>query len=206
MSSESMAQLRTALKAFGAAPVTVPQLAGIFGLTNESQKQVLRGRLDQLIKQTEVEKTGRGEFRWIGAAPRRQGETYRRLWRIIRTQPPSWSRADVARLARTDRSMADRYVPWLEDEGFVVRCGRKGNTLLYRTTSQAREQRETPWPPRDLPDPYEQEKAAAAGLITCMLTQNPDQPAVRERIRAHLGVLRTRFEDEDSTANTKTEE
>ncbi|MEG2173741.1 MAG: hypothetical protein RRY29_10870, partial [Desulfovibrionaceae bacterium] len=166
MRTDGMDTLRTALKAFGSNDVVSGlQLAAALGLETESQKQVMRRRLHGLVQQGEAERVGHGQYRYkAGAEPRKQGESYGRMWRIIRTEPSGWTIARIAMLARIERTMVDRYTRWLLDEGFVEKCGRNGNTILWRTTAKGREQRDTPWPPVDLPDPYAAERQATASL------------------------------------------
>lgn len=195
MRTSGMDELRTALKAFGSKYViTAVELASALGLETESQKQVMRRRLHELVQRGEAERIAHGQYRYKpGAEPRRQGESYGRMWRIIRTELSGWTIARVGMLARIERGMVDRYTRWLLEEGFVEKCGRDGNTMLWRTTSKGREQREIPWPPVDLPDPYAAERQAVARLCQILLTKNPDSAHVRADIGKQLAVLCKRF-------------
>lgn len=195
MRTDGMDTLRTALKAFGTKDVaTSIQLATALGLETESQKNVMRRRLQSLVQQGEAERVAYGQYRYkVGAEPRKQGEGYNRMWRIIRTENAGWAMARIAMLARIDRTMVNRYCTWLLSEGLVEKCGRQGNTALWRTTAKGREQRETPWPPKDLPDPYAAERQATARLCQILLTKNPDAAHVRADIGKQLAVLCKRF-------------
>lgn len=195
MGTEEMDSLRAALKAFGSTDVVSGlQLAAALGLETESQKQVMRRRLHELVQRGEAERIAHGQYRYkTGAEPRRQGESYNRMWRIIRTENAGWAMARIAMLARIDRTMVNRYTRWLLDECLVEKCGRQGNTALWRTTAKGREQRETPWPPVDLPDPYAAERQATARLCQILLTKNPDAAHVRADIGKQLAVLCKRF-------------
>lgn len=195
MRTNAMDTLRTALKAFGTKDIVSGlQLAAALGLETESQKQVMRRRLHELVQRGEAERTAHGQYRYkTGAEPRKQGESYGRMWRIIRTESSGWSIARIAMLARIERTMVDRYTRWLLDESFVEKCGRDGNTILWRTTAKGREQREIPWPPKDLPDPYAAERQATARLCQILLTKNPDAAHVRADIGKQLAVLCKRF-------------
>ena len=97
-----------------------------------------------------------------------------------------------------------RYVNYLEEEGFVQRCGRDRGTVLWRTTEKGQAQRETPWPPADIPDVYAEERAAMASLCTLMLTADLDKTYVREKLRVHLAVLNQKFCNQVEN-NTETE-
>lgn len=54
-------------------------------------------------------------------------------------------------------------------------------------------QRETPWPPMDIPDVYAKERAAMASLCTLMLTADLDKTYVREKLKGHLAILNEKF-------------
>lgn len=197
MRTEGMDQVRAAVKVFssdGKTVVTAVQLSEFLNLETESQKNILRKRLHMLMNRGEVEKVAYGQFRYVpGKELRRNGESYMRVWRIIRVQNPGWTIQTIAALARVSRTVVERYGKWLEDEGFVERAGRNGNSILWRTTAKGREQRETPWPLVDLPDPYAPERTATAALCTLLLTADPDQASTRVKIRKHLATLTTRF-------------
>ena len=193
MQTDGMDVLRRALRACGDEVVTVAKLSNMLGLSKHEQR-VARDRLNRLVKTGEVEKVAYGQFRYrMDYAPRRQGESYVRLWRLIRVQGPGWSRAKISALVRIGRTLVDNYVNYLEDKGFVERCGREGNTTLWRTTAKGREQRETPYPPLDIPDDYERERSATARLCQLMLTCNPDLPSTRMRIMKQLEILLQSF-------------
>lgn len=192
--AEGMDQLRAALKALGDTVVTVPVLGEMLGLQTESERQIARRRLREMIARGEVEKVGLGQFRYLpDKEPLRRGNGYIRMWKLIRVQPPGWQKTLIVSLSRMDRTTVDKYVRWLEDEGFVERSGRNGNTILWRTTAKGREQRETPWPLVDIPDPYAEERAATAALCTLLLTADPDQTSTCVKIRRHLAIMTARF-------------
>lgn len=193
MQTDGMNVLRRALRACGDEIVTVAKLSAMLGLSKHEQR-VARNRLSRLVKTGEVEKVAYGQFRYRSDhAPRRQGESYVRLWRLIRVQNPGWSRAKISALIRVGRTLVDNYVNYLEDEGFVERCGREGNTTLWRTTVEGRKHRETPYPPLDIPDDYERERSATARLCQLMLTCNPHLPSTRIRIMKQLEILQQSF-------------
>lgn len=194
MRTDGMDALRTALRAFGTRSVTAAQLGDALGLQTENERQIMRKRMHRLMKTGEMEKLSHGQYRYLPEkAPRRQGESYTRVWKIVRIQPPGWKKQTVSALSRISRTVVDRYVNWMETEGFVERAGNEGKTVLWRTTAKGREQRETPWPPLDIPDAYTDERAATARLCTLMLTGDLDAAYIREKIRAQLNILARRF-------------
>lgn len=208
MRTDGMDALRVALRAFGDEIITTAHLGDILGLKTESERQVLRRRLGQLIKTGEAEKVAYGQFRYFSdRAPSRHGESFQKIWRIVRIQPPGWSKVTIASLSRVSRSVVDRYLSHLEDEGYVDRCGRNGNSVLWRTTIKGKERRETPYPPIESRDPYEQERAATAQLCQIMLTRDLNQRSTRSRIRNSLAILMQRFctQDENQDDTQKTE-
>lgn len=196
MRTAGMEDVRNALKAFSANgnTTTVAQMRDALGAETESQRQMVRRRIQELIERGEVERVGQGHFRYIpGREPRRHGESYIRTWRIIRIQPPGWTKSSVASIARVGGTVAQRYVNFLEEEGLVERCGRERGTILWRTTEKGQVQRETPWPPTDIPDVYAKERAAMASLCTLMLTADLDKTYVREKLKGHLAILNEKF-------------
>lgn len=197
MRTDGMDQVRIALKTLsqdGAIPVTAIELAAALGLDTESAKQVMRSRLHGLIDRGEAKKAGYGQFQYVpGFEPSRNGESYRRIWKLVRIQTPGWTKQSLAATSRFARDTVERYVNWLEGEGFVERHGRRGNTVLWRTTAKAQGQRDTPLPPVDLPDPYAAEKAATGRLCNLMLTRDPAQAYVKIQIQRQIAVLVARF-------------
>lgn len=196
MRTAGMEEVRNALKAFSANgnATSVAQMRDALGAETESQRQMVRRRIQELIERGEAERVGQGHFRYIaGREPRRHGESYIRTWRIIRIQPPGWTKSSIASIARVGGTVAQRYVNFLEEEGFVERCGRERGTILWRTTAKGQAQRETPWPPTDILDVYARERAAMASLCTLMLTADLDKTYVREKLRGHLAILNEKF-------------
>lgn len=197
MSNDATDTLRAALRSFcpkGSEVVTAPQLAAVLGLTTESQKQVLRRRLREMVRRGELRKAGWGAFARVADwKPVRRGDGCTRMWRAIRVQDAGWTRQDIALIARVDATAVGRYLRWLEGEGLITTCGRKGNTTLWRVTGQGREHRQTPYPPVEVSDRYEAERRATAQLCRILLLEDPDVPATRRKIQQQLAVLVARF-------------
>ena len=70
-----------------------------------------------------------------------------RMWRIVRTERPGWEIASVAATAGTHRATVLRYCQWLESQGFIARCGKRGCAFLFRVTQKGVERRDAPCPP-----------------------------------------------------------
>lgn len=196
MRSAGMEEVRNVIKAFSenGNTVTLAQVQKIAGVETPEDCRMVRRRIQKLIERGEVERDGQYVFRYVpGREPRRYGKSYIRAWRIIRIQPPGWSKPAVASLARVSGTIVQRYVKFLEDEGYVAKIGRDGGTTLWRTTQKGQAERETPWPPLENPDAYARERAATAALCTLMLTSDLDKEYAREKIRKHLSVLNQKF-------------
>lgn len=197
MSNDATDTLRAVLRAFcpkGSDVVTVPQLAAALDLTTESQKQVLRRRLGEMVRRGELRKAGRGAFARVpGWEPVRRGDGYTRMWRAIRVQDAGWTRQDIALIARVDATAVGRYLRWLEGVGLITACGRKVNTTLWRMTGKGRGHRRAPLPPVAVAIRYEAERKATAQLCRILLLEDPDIPATRRRIQEQLAVLVARF-------------
>lgn len=109
-------------------------------------------------------------------------------------------------MTRASYTYALRYITWLEQEGYVERCGKgKNNTTLYRNTSLARKTPETPYPPCKDTDPFEKERLAAATIARLMLCANPYALKTAKDIVAAAKILLTRFEGTIADFSAKNE-
>lgn len=178
----------------GKREVTHATLYDVFGMEDEREKVRLRRRMQDMVNHGEADRVGAGRYRYIPkATPRRRGESYVRTWRAVRSHKPGWTLHDLTQVTRVSYSMVRRYCLWLEEEGYIERYGRSGNTLRYRGTMKAREQRATPYPPIKHADPFESEKNAALGLARVFLTMDPYSDKAREAVLGHCRVLVERF-------------
>ena len=103
MRSAGMEEVRNVIKAFSenGNTVTLAQVQKIAGVETPEDCRMVRRRIQKLIERGEVERDGQYVFRYVpGREPRRYGKSYIRAWRIIRIQPPGWSKPAVASLAR----------------------------------------------------------------------------------------------------------
>ena len=174
-------------------PVTAPQLAAMLGVSSESQMQLIRRNLLELTRRGELEKLCQGKWKRTGKEPARRGVGYQRMWRAIRSASGVFTAQEVVMLSRVEQTSVYKYLRHLEDEGLVQRAGRKGNTVIYRITVAGREHQKTPYPPLDIADPYQEERAATAALCRILLLENVNRERVRQNIRKHLEILTRRF-------------
>ena len=174
--------------------ITYARLYEIFGLTTEGDKAKLRSRMSDMLQRGELKRIEPGVFTYHPQAiGRREGVGYQRVWRAIRSARPGWTTQELAQVTRMSYSMVRKYCRWLWREGFIAPHGRKGNTRLWRATSAAKARRQTPYPPRRQPDPYQAERAAACRLVRCLMDKDPGRPGVRARIVKECRTLLERF-------------
>lgn len=172
---------------------TVPQLMEMLGLSGDSQYTTMRRRLGEMERQGVVERIAMGKWRPTGKEPVRRGEGYQKMWRAIRTAKGSFTVLEIVLLTSLERSTVYKYLGFLEDERLIKKTGQSGNTNLFGLTSAGREQLKTPYPPKDILNPYHNERAATAALCRILLMEDPDQPRVRRKIQEQLAILNTRF-------------
>lgn len=211
MCTDAMDALRRVLQGFcpkgvEKEAVGVPQIAETLGLKTESQRQMLRHRLSHLVKRGEVKKLARGLYLHLpGKEPRRDGQSYVKMWRAVRAhRDDTFTILKIVQVSRIDNSTVARYMRALEDGGYVRRAGKDRNTLLFRGTSQLREQRTTFYPPIEITDSYRAERIACAALHRLTL-EDMSQPRVRRKIREQLAILQNRFNQDEKSEETHAE-
>jgi hypothetical protein len=187
--------VREAMRGFckGGGRVTNAQLYAVMGLACEQEKNRLRTRITDMIKQGEVIKVSSGLYEYNYKFRLRSNTTFPTIWRFVRTQKPGWSITYACQLTRVSYTQAARYCAWLENEGYITRYGKDGQTILYNVTGKGVLSPETPYPPTTDRNPFERENAAAARLATLMLCHDPYQPRVAAEIVKQCNVLLARF-------------
>lgn len=197
MSSPSMKEFRAAVQQLCPTPekeeVTAPDLARFFGLSGESQMNVIRGRLRDMAKRGELTKTGTGRWCRSAGEPIRRGEGYARMWRAIRSSQATFTAQEIYQLSQMDESSVSKYLKFLDAEGFISKCGKKGTVTLWGLTLKGHDQRETPFPPKDITIPYLAERTAVGKLNLIMHREDMRQPGVRKKIAELLAVLNRSF-------------
>lgn len=178
----------------GKEEVTNALVAEALGLQTEPEKARMRRRLNEMVRRNELIRLAPGRYQYDPKAcpDRRTGESYQRIWRAVRSAKPGFSAQDLSQVSRVGYTQVRRYLSWLQEEGFVARFGANGNTLLYRGTALARDQRETPFPPRPIKDPFETERSAACRLVRLFMDRDPYQ--AKGKIIKECRAILDRFE------------
>jgi hypothetical protein len=187
---------REALRSFceGGKRVSNAQLYELMNLACEQEKNRLRTRIADMVRAGEVIKIAPGLYEYNFKYRLRQGgESFPKVWRFIRSQKPGWSITYACQLTRVSYTQAMRYCAWLENEGYITKHGKDGQTTLYRATDKADRCPETPYPPHTDRNPFERENAAAARLATLMLCHDPRQTRVAAEIVKNCNLLLARF-------------
>jgi len=187
--------VREAVRSFcqGGKRVSNAQLYEVMGLACEPEKDRLRTRINDMVKQGEVVKVGPGLYEYNYKFRLRNNETCPKIWRFVRMQKPGWSVSHACQITRVSYTQAMRYIAWLENEGYVVRHGKDGQTALYRATDKADRTPETPYPPHTDRNPFAREAAAAAQIARLMLCHDPYRAKTAREIVAACNVLLARF-------------
>lgn len=190
--------VRVALKSFGVnkQEISHAQLYDALNLKKDKEKDRLRSRLNDLVQAGEVVRVRPGIYTYNFKHRSRGGKGYAAMWRFVRKEKPGWTIGECALMVHVDYSHALKYCGWLEDEAYVERVGRNAKqAITYRGTLKADATPETPYPPRNKPDPFEKERVAAATLVRLMLCADPHQRRIGRAIVDACHVLLARFEN-----------
>jgi hypothetical protein len=184
--------LRETMKGFER--VSNEQLYNVLDVHDRRERSDLRARLRDMCKRGEAVRIGTAMYQYNKKySVASKNTTYSAIWRFVRSQKPGWSISYAAQLTRVSYTQVARYCTWLENEGYIARHGKDGQTTLYCATEKADRSPETPYPPLTDKNPFERENAAAARLATLMLCHNPYQPRVAAEIVKNCNVLLARF-------------
>lgn len=201
MRTPEMDKLRIVIQALsknGKEMITNTMIYEAMGLDNENDKARLRSRIRDLLKRKELIRIEPGKYNYNQKADTsRWGESYIRIWRAIRVQKSGWTFKKIAQVTRVSYSQVRKYCKFLFEEGYIERFGKIGREQQYRTTTKTKEQRETPFPPRTIKDPFAREKAAAVRLVRVFLEMDPCTLAARKRILEECGAIIERFKKEE---------
>lgn len=187
--------VRDAMRSFCAdgATVTNAQLYDLLGLTREEEKNRLRTRADNMVRQGELVRVGPGKYEYNFKFRLRADKSYGKIWRFIRSAKPGWTIPEGCQMTRVSYTHFSRTCAWLEEEGFIMRYGKKGPSITYKATQKAMMTPETPYPPLQETDPFEKEKAAAAKIARLMLCNDPYAVKTARELVTACGVLLARF-------------
>lgn len=188
--------VRSALQSFchDGEKVSTKQLVGILGLECEPEKARLRKRLTDMVHHGELKRVEEGVFEYNFAHRPRNPQSFSKIWRFVRHAKPGWSVHAAAMMTHLSYSQVGRYCNWLEEEGYICRDGRDGQTTLYRATRKADAHPETPYPPLRETDPFAKEKAAAARIAQLLLCHDPYSKKVATGVLEACQTLLSRFE------------
>jgi len=203
MNELKMPELREAARNLGATQEVFSNkmLYAALGATNEAEKDRVRTRASALVNSGELIRAGRGQYRYNEqAAPSRNAELVTRMWRTLKTTNPGFSVQELARVSGAGYHYALSYIRALESNGYIRRCGKKGNTVLYRARLKLQEQNHAYQPLRPLSDPFEEEKAALHEMVGLFMQRDLHQPRVKQRIAELSKTLLTRFGQPDEAA------
>lgn len=169
--------------------------------TTEPAKARVRRQANQLVGTGEFTRIARGKYKYNPEkAPKRDGKITNQMWRAIRSSRPGWTITDIAQISGATLSHAVKYCRYLEEDGYIKRHGTNGNSALYRSTIKTAEQRNAPYPPRPIKDPYEEERGCVSELVKLFLTKDLYGPATQKNIIKNCRTILARFETNQEEA------
>lgn len=137
--SVTVDMVRSALQGFcsGGEKVSTRQLIAALGLECEAEKARLRKRLNDMVHHGEVKRVEAGVFEYNFSHRPRNPQSFSKIWRFVRHAKPGWSFSTAALMTHLSYTQVSRYCAWLEDEDYICRSGRDGQTILYQATRKA---------------------------------------------------------------------
>ncbi|WP_419787246.1 hypothetical protein [Pseudodesulfovibrio sp.] len=173
------------------------------GLETEPEKARVRRQLDGMTRQNELSRLKPGHYTYNPKAPQRRGEGYVRMWRGIRSSAGSFGIAEIAAVSHVDTSSVSKYLKHLLSIGLVRRNGKNGMNLLYSTTPSGRDQRETPYPPVAVRDPFANERAAMSRLARVFFEKDLYADAARKTVIKECRAILNRFDTQAEKGGSK---
>ena len=194
--SVTVDMVRSALQSFcsGGGQVTTKQLMAALGLECEAEKARLRRRLSDMVHHGELKRIDEGVFEYNFSHRPRNPQSFSKIWRFVRHAKPGWSFSTAALMTHLSYTQVSRYCAWLEEEDYIWRAGRDGQTILYQATRKADAHPEAPYPPLRDVDPFAREKAAAARIVQLLLCHDPYSRKVGVSVTEACRTLLSRFE------------
>lgn len=181
----------------GKKPLSNALIFGALALESGPEKARVRRQLNSMAKAGELTRTTPGQYLYNPKAPERRGEGYVRMWRAIRASQGTWMIFDIAALAHVDASSVSKYIKHLVEAGYIRRNGKQGNSLRYSTTAKGREQRNTPYPPVAVRDPFAAERAAMSRLARVFFEKDLYSSSARSAVLKECRIIMTRFDTQD---------
>ncbi|WP_291325302.1 helix-turn-helix domain-containing protein [Desulfovibrio sp. UCD-KL4C] len=171
------------------------------GAESDKEKARVRRQANQLVETGEFSRVARGKYKYHPEkAPKRDGKLTNQMWRAIRSSQPGWTMAEIAQISGASLSHVVKYCRYLEEDGYIRRHGRNGNSALYRSTLKSSEQRNTPYPPSLLTDPHEEERGCVSELVKLFLLKDLYAPATQNKIIKNCRTILDRFETNQEEA------
>ena len=182
--------------------VNAPKLVEILGL-QPHEKQTLRRRINDMLLRGELRRTEVGWYVYVAEKePCRFGGSYERIWRAVHVQNTSFTVRRIMQISRFGNITINRYLNFLEKEGFIELIGRDGRSQLYRLTVQGQNFQEVPYPLTSLNDDPNRAERMACAILHRLLLEDTDSPHVRRRICQQLAVLNATFNQHENGGNT----
>lgn len=184
----------TALSKNGKDKVTNACIFEAFGLQSEQEKAQCRSRIAGLVRLHELKRIEPGIYSHSPKSMKLDGVSFVKMWRATRIQTKSFQMSYIASISHYNVSTVSKYLKFLLVEGFIRRNGKKGVNKLFYVTPKGREQRETPYPPKPIKDPFAKERAAISRLARIFFERDLYQPTAQEKIVKECKTILDRFE------------
>lgn len=150
MKTSNMDNLRLICQQLGAkgSEITNAMLYAALGVSKEDQpeRDRIRRRCNQMVRYGEMIRIKPGCYLY-NKAPRRDAKLYSNAWRAIRSAKPGFCAQQIARISGASYNHICKWFRFLEENGYIKRHGREGNTLLYRATLKSQKANSAPLPP-----------------------------------------------------------
>lgn len=201
--------IRIAFRAFakGEQKVSNHQLYDALGITLETEKQRMRTRVTDMVNHGEVVRVGSGLYTYNFKYRLRNAGVaagYSKMWRFVRQQKDGWSLKDCALLTGLTVSHIQRYMNFLEEEGYIAVIGvGKRKERLFRCLKKGKDTPEAPAAFYADKDPFEKERVAGAKIVRTLLCGNLSSQKASQDICEACQLLLRRFDSSNAQSEEK---
>lgn len=190
--------IRVAFRAFGQneQEISNAQLYKVLEAISEADQAKIRTRISEMIKAGEIIKISSGRYKYNYKYKVRgnvAASGYTKIWRFVRQVKDSWTIKECSLMTGKDYTHVNRYINWLEGEGYIKVVGKKENSKCFITMQKAKMSPETPMPSYRDSDPFEKERNAGAKIIRLLLCGNLYNASVARELVGACEVLQNRF-------------
>lgn len=190
--------IRVAFRAFGQneQEISNAQLYEVLEAISEADQAKIRTRISEMIKAGEIIKISSGRYKYNYKYKVRGNVVasgYTKIWRFVRQVKDSWTIKECSLMTGKDYTHVNRYINWLEGEGYIKVVGKKENSKCFITMQKAKMSPETPMPSYRDSDPFEKERNAGAKIIRLLLCGNLYNASVARELVVACEVLQNRF-------------